>query len=240
MPHIPSGRVTLAAVSGACKDVIVSLHKNGVRTLTLDTFCGDNIESTHADMRILHTGGGEVMILAGDHELNRRLTALGFSVTVTERCLTEFKYPECAALNCLLCGGTAFGNFKRADPTVTKFLEGYTRVNVRQGYTKCSAAVVREDALITADVTISKAAEHGIDVLRISPGDIYLCEKYGGFIGGSCFLIDEGTLAFFGELSEHRDAERIKAFCRNHGVYTLNLCGGALTDVGGAVQLLQD
>ncbi len=228
-------------MNGMDNDVITALNENGVRTLRLGYLCGKNIESAHADMRVLHLGGNEVLTLAGDEELNRRLRSLGFNVTQTQRHLTEFKYPECTALNCLLCGSTAFANFRNADAAVSAKLSGYVCVNVRQGYTKCSAAVVRSDAIITADETIYRAAtDCGIDVLKISEGGIHLCERYHGFIGGACFLIESNTLAFFGELRKHRDYDDIKAFCGNHGVYTLDLCGGALRDIGGVVSLLQE
>ena len=57
---------------------------------------------------------------------------------------------------------------------------GYEIINVKQGYAKCSICVVSDNAIITADKGIAKAAiQNRIDVLEITrldnnPSNLYV------------------------------------------------------------------
>ena len=69
---------------------------------------------------------------------------------------------------------------------------GLIRVNVSQGYAKCSTCVVGEDAIITYDRGIAKAADAaGMDVLVIEPGHVDLPGYDTGFIGGASGLVTD-------------------------------------------------
>lgn len=68
-------------------------------------------------------------------------------------------------------------------------------IDVRQGYSKCSIAIVDERSIITSDRGIAKAitrSGHDIDCLLISEGYVKLRGFDHGFIGGTCGLIESG------------------------------------------------
>lgn len=104
---------------------------------------------------------------------------------------------------------------------------------MRQGYSKCSTCVVSQNAIITADTGIYKAAEsNGIEVLCINNDGIHLRSGRIGFIGGVSGLIDKGTLAFNGDINRHSDSNIIKDFCKNKNVEIVCLKDGELEDIG--------
>ena len=239
--------VLIAAMSYSSPTLVEAVRSLGFETVETPPVYGisDNPEAAHADMQVLALGEGDIFLLK-DHsflapQLEERLLAAGKRIVRTSEGAGDFSYPGCVKLNVAVVGRYAIGNFKYSDKKLTERLEtlGYKLLNVRQGYAKCSCAVVSDNALITSDVSIARAAsENGIDVLEVSPGNIALCESYGGFIGGACFLADKETLAFTGDLSLHPDHAAIEAFCRCHGVNTLSLADHPLLDIGGIVRIL--
>ncbi len=105
------------------------------------------------------------------------------------------------ALNCLYISGKLYGREEAIDVSVKKITamkNGIEIVDVKQGYTRCSTAVIGKNSAITADSTIYNAlTKNGIDVLKIDSGSVRL-DGYGyGFIGGACTMIDDDTVAFF-------------------------------------------
>ena len=113
---------------------------------------------------------------------------------------------------------------------------------VGQGYTRCSACVLGENAIITADPSISEAAERaGLDVLRIQPGHISLPGYEYGFIGGCTGLLGPGLLGVCGCLENHPDGGRMLDFAEAHGVRVLTIPtpDGRLWDIVGIVPLAE-
>ena len=146
----------------------------------------------------------------------------------------EGKYPHDVLLNALPLGKHLFCNTK----TVTRELLSLesTPCHVNQGYTKCSALPVGDNALITSDASIATAAkECGIDVLQICAGHISLSGYDYGFIGGCASFAPRGgmnTVFFCGDSSQHPDAKTIECFCKTHGLSIVNLSNNSLCDVG--------
>ena len=111
---------------------------------------------------------------------------------------------------------------------------GYSLLNSKQGYAKCSAAVVGDNAVITADKSIASAAKSaGAEVLEIKPDRSIRLEGYDyGFIGGASGCIDD-TSYFAGNISLHSDCERIEEFCRERAKAIVSLSNEPLCDIGG-------
>ena len=108
----------------------------------------------------------------------------------------------------------------------------YNILNTRQGYSRCCACPVGENALISADRSILSAARSsGIDTLEISVGGVALREFDYGFIGGACGVLDD-RIYFAGDIMSHPDGERIVTFCRKRGIEVVSLSDEGLTDVG--------
>ena len=170
--------------------------------------------------------------------LTSLLASRGYDVVKCE-CEVGCKYPADISFNVAIVGKYAFGRFDFVAQEIKRELvdRGYTLIDVKQGYAKCSTAIISDNAIITADSGIAqKAAALGIDVLKVSAaeGAIEL-EGYGyGFIGGACALF-ENTLYSCGNIELHPDYEAIRDFCEAHGVALCSLTDGKLCDVGGII-----
>lgn len=149
-------------------------------------------------------------------------------------------YPSDCAYNAARIKDYLFANIKNTDKTILDFKGNvYTKkININQGYAKCSICIVNENALITSDESIFTAAtNNGFDVLKIRCGYIEI-EKYDyGFIGGTSGLLSKDILAFCGDLKHHPDADNIRAFLRNFNVYPISLKNGALCDIGSILPI---
>ncbi len=157
----------------------------------------------------------------------------GFELIFVDE-LPDRIYPADVHLNCALVGRKVICRTSSASRAIKEIAkrQGLSLIDTRQGYAKCSLAVVSDNALITADRGIFKIAkENGIDALLISEGGVRL-DGYGtGFIGGATGTADT-FLLFCGSLDEHPDAEHIKSFCDDHGKQAVSLSAEPLTDLG--------
>ncbi len=143
-------------------------------------------------------------------------------------------YPADVPL-CICATGryTIYNKYTAYGPAVTA--AGGIPVHVRQGYTRCAAAIVDERSIVTADASVSRAAKNvGMDVLTITPGHIILDGYDTGFIGGASFMIED-TMYFTGTLDEHPDKERIVRFVTEHGKRPVFLTDRPIFDIGGAI-----
>ncbi len=232
-----------AVISGKYPKFITALKQLDYEIIKVEPYKDnfDNSEASHADMQILNLDNKAIILLRNNNCFNKKIIDFcqdtSTEIIFTDTDIYKFIYPECVKLNIALVGHYAIGNFKYTDNAVISILEKYhyERINVKQGYAKCSTSIVSDGAIITSDTSIFRAVQGKIDCLKISEGYISLCEKYGGFIGGASFLLDKSTLAFTGDITAHPDYINIKSFCRNHGVDVLSLSKSPLCDVGGAV-----
>ena len=148
-------------------------------------------------------------------------------------------YPQNVPLNAAQVGKTIICRTDSLDDLVKEYCysHDYELIHVRQGYAKCSCAVVSDNAIITADPGICKALQGTkIDVLKIGQGRIRLDGADYGFIGGaSGYDKKNHTLYFTGDIRKHPDHERIDEFCRKHETEIISLGGDDLTDIGGII-----
>ena len=90
------------------------------------------------------------------------------------------EYPSDIPYNVCIMGKNAIHNFKYTDEIVKYKLkqEGFNFIDVKQGYTKCSVAVIDENSCITTDMDIAKKLmDNGIDVLFVYEPDIKLLKR---------------------------------------------------------------
>ena len=178
-------------------------------------------EQKHADMQIL--------------KIQDRI----FRLEDCERPVAE-RYPGNVLLNCLYLNRRLYGKTDAIDPTVVRYCQeqNITIEQVNQGYTRCSALPVNEQAVITADRSIQKAMmKNGVEVLLIQPGYIRLEGFPYGFMGGASFS-DDNTVFFFGNIKKHPDYEKIRVFCQQYHVNIEMIHPKEpLTDIGGAVKI---
>ena len=136
------------------------------------------------------------------------------------------------------CSGKYFVYHKDyTDPALVRAAlnAGAVPVRVRQGYAKCSTAIIDEESFITSDEGIAKALKAaGASVLLIRPGHIDLPGYDYGFIGGTCGRV-EGDIVFNGDISAHPDFEPIKTFISSRELNLVYFEDRPLTDIGSII-----
>ncbi|AVP53946.1 hypothetical protein C3B72_01970 [Clostridium tetani] len=189
--------------------------------------------SGHPDI-LIHVLDEKNLILHKDidKEFIKKLKNLNFNIKLSKNSLSS-SYPMNIGLNAVNLSNVFIHNLKYTDPVLIENVKDKNLINVKQGYTKCSVAVVSDNAIITSDKIIAqKAKEVSIDVLLIPPGDIILPGLDYGFIGGCCGLIEKDLMAFFGDLNYFNYGNEIKEFLYKHNVKPIYLRKGKLIDRG--------
>jgi hypothetical protein len=240
IPNLPRGDVAFAAASGTYPEIIDGLHKMGIEVLqTQPSKYLNTPVCCHADMLCHHLGGNRIMVAKGEIQLAKELKKYNFIVIESNDYLS-CNYPQDIRLNAARVGNYLFAN-KNIDNTILEYYKKSSKIKtvfVRQGYAKCSEAIIDGNSIITADKAITEAARGlGVDVLQITPGHIKLEGYDYGFIGGCCGLIGKHKLAFTGDLHMHPDYLRIKDFIENKKVEIVSLTSGELIDIGGIIPL---
>lgn len=242
-PYIPEKHVAAMLVSGEIPDEMACLLEKEVKVIvrTKDIRELPAPVRSHPDMQMMMPGEG-VIVHAPDicPELAGQLKDIGF-LMIRGKSTPGGSYPLDIPYNVAVVGRHAFLNTRFADETVINWLvkTGKTITHVNQGYAKCSVCILNEEAVITSDPGICRAArERGIDVLLIPPQrHIYLPGYDYGFIGGATGLISENELAFCGDFSRLDSAEEILYFLEKHGITPVSLGQGEVRDLGSLVPL---
>ena len=124
---------------------------------------------------------------------------------------------------------------------ISKNIIEYAQINnlnviyVNQGYAHCSS-IVFNNSVITQDKGIYLSCQNnGIDSLLVKQGNILLPGYNTGFIGGSCAVIDNTLILFYGDIRKHPSYNEISLFVEHKGGIIKYVENMALTDFGGAV-----
>ena len=194
--------------------------------------------SAHPDLSVFFAPDAvytttEYATLAKD-ELNAVCVAIGRPLrTVTGECGST--YPQDVLLDALPLGGLLFCLPHATAPELTAH-PAYRVVPVRQGYAKCAALPVGNQALASADPSLLHAAErNGLEILSLGAGGIRLPGYDSGFIGGTASFAPYGgtdTVFFCGNLAGYSDGDRLKRFLIAHGLKFWDLPMFPMTDIG--------
>lgn len=187
----------------------------------------------HPDM-LLHIIDNKNIILHKniDKKFVESLKNLGINIILSNNSLRD-KYPKDIILNALNIGNIFMHKLNYTDPNLISLVNHKKLLNINQGYAKCSTAIVSENAVMTSDMKIGKILkENNIDVLLLPPGDIILPSLDYGFIGGTCGLLDNNTLAFYGDLDMYKYGNEVLSFLRKHNVEPIFLSKSKLIDRG--------
>ena len=160
------------------------------------------------------------------------LESLGYTVLLSQNSL-DSSYPFDIMLNAVNMSDIFLHNLKYTDPVLKNTINNKKLLDVKQGYSKCSTAVISKNAAITSDMGIyNSLTSVGKDVLLIPPKHIELPGLDYGFIGGSCGLLDDGTIAFYGSLEKYEYGKMVMNFLIKHDVKPVYLRDDILIDRG--------
>ncbi len=239
-----SKRKTLALIGeDAPRAVVEALEQKGFRTFLLNRDPQLPLPvSSHADM-LLFCADDKFFITEAYASSSPRLGAIleeyGYEIILSNSVPDNF-YPKDILFNMALIGNNVIGNIPFCDSSATDHLSknGYKLCSVKQGYAKCSTAIIGDKAIITADKNIKETAHGlGIDVLMINNSEAIKLDGYDyGFIGGACGYYD-GTLYFCGDIALHPAYPEISAFCKKHSTLLCSLSNEQLYDVGSILFL---
>lgn len=242
-PNLPRGRVRLAAVSSFYKDIPCALEREGIEVVLVQPVAAlPKPVASHSDLQLLHTGGNRLLLAREAGYIQTALNRLGFTTDFIDNSLGD-SYPNDVSLNFLLQNDCCFGLCSNMPLELVKHCNyaGLLPVSSKQGYARCSVAVVAPKAAITSDSNLgSLMSANGIDVLMLEPGDIILEGYNTGFIGGCCGLIANDRLALTGSLQSYRQGKKILEFLKGYNVEPVYLREGKLVDIGGIIPLAED
>lgn len=243
-PNLPQSKINLVVMSGEYPQLAERVEKLGINCiLTSESSELPYNERYHADMQI-HNAGYKFYFLQNNCS-NFKNTLIKYITEINLKILPRSSanvYPYNISLNGAHIGDYFISNTKYCCNELLQWYinNGIKVIDVNQGYSKCSTAIISHNAIITDDESIyNKCRQYNdIDVLKISKGSVQLNGYDYGFIGGCCFKLDENNLGLFGDVKTHNDYEKIKSFCKNYSVELISLINGDLIDIGGTVTIL--
>lgn len=155
-------------------------------------------------------------------------------------------YPKDIKYNVCQIGKNVIHNFKYTDKKVLEIIEEYNlnKININQGYSKCSIAVIDENSAIVTDKKIEEAlTKENINILCLDyVSDIKLLkndEGYSdmkGFIGGAISRIDNKVI-IFGDLNKIDKNNQIYEFIKNRELEIIDFKGLDVIDYGGTLTI---
>ncbi len=237
-PHLPSGKVTDIILGTKYANLFDKyLNKKGIKAhLLADFHRFSGVLSSHSDMLCCHLGGN-LIVFADILSNNSLINELEFNA-IQAKSKFMADYPHNIGLNLVILGDLLMHNLKYTDGTVVKLTENKKKINVKQGYSKCSVCTIDENSIITDDIGIAKAAEiNQIDALIIEKGFIELEGFNYGFIGGAAFKPDAETVAFTGKINDKLIANKIFNFIESKNLKYEFMTDLPIFDVGSIIPI---
>ncbi|AGK97917.1 DUF6873 family GME fold protein [Clostridium pasteurianum] len=211
-----------------------NLYKNGFEPIIVppskslyNAICG------HPDM-LLHIIDKKNIVVHNTMEMSfiYILKNLNYNVIKSHNSLKE-TYPYDIFLNAISTNDIFLHNLKYTDKNLISMVKGKKLLNVKQGYSKCSTALINDSAAITSDIKIHDIlTSNGVKVLLVPPGNIELPGLNYGFIGGTCGIVEDGSIAFFGNLDNYLYGDMVFKFLIQQDVKPIFLSKGNLIDRG--------
>lgn len=241
-PFIPLNAANLAIVDGRIdKEIESNLEKLGLKIIkTIKCNEVDDSIAYHPDI-VIHPLDHNTLIIAPNvfEYYEEKLSNMGIKLIKGEKYL-DSKYPEDIAYNVGRLRGIAVHNFKHTDEILKYYLkkQNIDFVNVNQGYSKCSLAIVGEEAGITADYPMyKKLTSLGYKILLIESGHVLLEGQKYGFIGGTIGNLSNRETIISGSLDEHPNKDEILNFFKKNNTELIFLSQKKLLDIGTIITL---
>ena len=192
----------------------------------------DDRISSHPDLVISIIDDTLIIDENAHRNIYEQLNTLGVPYVMGSSRLADI-YPQDIAYNAVITKNILLHNLSHTNPVLLAHSSntGKKLISVKQGYTKCSTVVISDNALITSDQGIYKAAKDSMNLLLVQPGHVLLEGYDFGFLGGTSGLLED-TVIFHGDLSKHPDFIKIKAFVEKTQKKLLYFEDFPLRDIG--------
>ena len=144
------------------------------------------------------------------------------------------RYPFSARYNAVITDNYLIHNLSVTDPVVTETFGHLKRINVHQGYSRCSLLPLKDNHFITSDQGIYKVLQKNhLDVLCVNPSTILLPGFKHGFFGGTAG-VDDDILFLTGSLTYFPEGEIVRTYLSRLNYTVVELYDGPLFD-GGSI-----
>lgn len=167
------------------------------------------------------------------------------NILISGETMISYDYPNDIKYNVCIVGNKAIHNFKYTDSKITQELEknNFERINVKQGYSNCSIAVIDEKSIILSDRGLyNNLKNSGLDILFLDYiPNIKLFDENGeysqknGFIGGAISRIGD-NIVVFGDLDKIDYYGNIRNFIESRNLKIIDFEGLDVVDYGGAIE----
>lgn len=152
-------------------------------------------------------------------------------------------YPGDAKYNVCQIGNNIIHNFKYTDYEILKYIDNTNlhKIQVNQGYSKCSISVTSNNSCITSDAGIYDLLQkQNIDTLFLKDETINLLDKNGiktkmnGFIGGATTIIDDKFI-LFGDSSKLKQLNTLIEHLNKYNLKLIDFKGLEINDYGSII-----
>ena len=184
-------------------------------------------------------------IIAEEHIYNILKDKLKRNIIIQGDSTIQDVYPNDINYNVCIVGNKAIHNFKYTDSKIISELnkDNLELINVKQGYSNCSIAVIDENSIILSDKGLyNNLKKSGLDILFLDYiPDIKLFgangeySKKNGFIGGAISRIGD-SIVVFGELNKIDCYGDIKKFIKERKLNIIDFNGLDVVDYGGVIE----
>ena len=117
--------------------------------------------SSHVDIFAVKVGDNLIVEKSKYEDMLFLIKNSGYNIICGKE-EVAIKYPDDIKYNVCVVGNYAIHNFKYTDKLLLKYLKenGYELIDVEQGYSNCSIAVIDESSVITTDRKIAEKGKH--------------------------------------------------------------------------------
>jgi hypothetical protein len=242
-PFIPQNNVNLMLVDKRIpKDMEYQLQNRNIDIIKTCE-CRETYEAIkyHPDICVCYLGKGNIVVAPNVYNYYvEALKEYNFHIIKGTEYIKS-KYPYNIQYNVAILGKYAIHNFQYTEKNILDYINNnkMIRINVRQGYSKCSICIVDENSIITSDEGIySEVIKHDINCLLIEDGSIDLFDMNYGFIGGCSGLISKDTICFSGDITKHPNYMEINEFLSTRNKKIKCLSNNTLLDLGSIIPLM--
>lgn len=239
---VPEKKIDIAIVSEeAPKEILKSLKDLDIKIVpAIKDISIQTAIASHPDMVMTPLNNNLIVSAPSVWDYyNRELEKWGIQV-IKGKSELDFVYPRDIPYNVAIMKNVLIHRLDMTDEKVLEFAKenNLNLLNTKQGYSKCSLAIVDSKSGITSDKGMAKLLRtNGYDILLIEPGHIKLPGMNYGFIGGATGNISPEKMVITGRLETHPDKEKIEAFIRDKGIELIYLSDRQAVDIGTIIGL---